>query len=170
MATVSAGTGIHRGHQHKPGGIGNLITDTRQLYRPVFQGLSQYFQRTSGEFGQLVKIQDPVVCQGYLTRKGRRPASGKRYYRCCMMRGPERPGGHQAFFTAGDSCNRPDTGGFHGLRPGQRRQYTRQTPGHKCFAGSGRPCHQNIVTSGRCHFQCPAGLRLSPYQRKVRMT
>jgi hypothetical protein len=68
ITSKSAGARIHRHHQHHIGRKCPTVQSPRDRDRLILQRLTQYLHGPTIEFRQLVKKQNPVVCQTDLTR------------------------------------------------------------------------------------------------------
>lgn len=83
VVVVATGARVHRGDEHKVRWILDCPRDTRDIDDLVFDRLSEDFERLSGEFGELVKEEDTLVCQTHFSgcqcpasTDDRDPASG----------------------------------------------------------------------------------------------
>ena len=74
---VTAGAGIHRSYEHKAGREVHTYLGARYGYSALFHRLAHYFERRAFEFGQLIKKEDTIVCQGYFAGLGYAPATYK---------------------------------------------------------------------------------------------
>ena len=149
-----------RGELDGPGG-------SRNHDSTVLQGLAQAFECVPAKLRDLVKEQDPVVCQAHLSRPeettppAQKPGRGDRVVG--RTEGPllEEPP------TREQPGHGVKPGGLQRLRPRHPRQDRRQPAGEHRLAGSWRPHEQRVVASGGGDLQRPPRDALSPHLREV---
>ena len=66
VAVIAARAGVHRGHQHEPGRVGERGRGPRDGDPAVLQGLAQDLEDVLSELRQLVEKEDPVVREAHL--------------------------------------------------------------------------------------------------------
>ena len=126
---VAAGTGIHGGHQHAGGRIGEALPGTGDGHAAVLQGLAQHFQRVLAEFGQLVEEEHAAMGQAHLTGQGMQAAAHQGCLRDRVVRRPEGPHAHQPLPGGQLARHAVDLGDFQGFFKVQGRQDGGQTLG-----------------------------------------
>ena len=70
VIVISARTGIHCCHKHKPCGVFRGLFCSRNGDFSLFHRLTQHFENTSLKFGQLIEEKNSVVCKRYFAGLG----------------------------------------------------------------------------------------------------
>ena len=115
VAVVAAGTGIHRGREHEPGGIRQAHRRAGDGHDAVLHRLPEHLEHVLAELGQLVEEQHAAVRQAHLARTRERPAADQAGVADGVVRRPERPPRHQRFPQRQHPRHRVDLGGLQRL-------------------------------------------------------
>ena len=161
-AVVSARTGIHTRNKHKVCGIlGGLF------HFPVFERLTQSFERVTAVFGHFVKEQNAVICKAHFSGLCLCSATDKRRHSRCVMRSAERTSGHDADVAVEYARNRVYFRHFHRFF----KRHFGHNRGHALckhsLACARRSYHKSVVTARNSNFQSALCNALTFYVRKI---
>ena len=144
---VSAGTGIHGGDEDEVGGESRAAEGPADGHLAFLERLAQDLERLAIELGHLVEEEDALVGQADLARLGRAAAADQAGVADGVVRGAERPHGHQRLAGLQEAHHAVDARGLQALGGGQWGQDRRQALGQQGLAGSGRTDHQEVMVN-----------------------
>ena len=169
IALVTAGTGIHRCHQHERRRIGQALRCATDADLAILERLPQHLQDILLELGQFIEEQHPVVSQRHLARPGMSAAADQAGIGDGVVRRAEHPPGDQRLTGGEQTEDRVDLGDFEGFLEGLRRQDRRNAAGQHGLAAAGRSDHQDVVPTGRGDFESPLDMPLAAHFGEINL-
>src|SRR6202171_2527058 len=167
VAKVTAGTGIHCGHEHKLGRKGKTSRGARDRHFSIFQWLPHHFQGRSFELRQLIEKENAIAPDAACAGSWNRAAAEKADVANGVMRRAEWTGGNKRAIAIKQARDAVDLGRFNRFierhRWNDRGDAFRQ---HR-FARAGRTDHENVVPAGNGHFDRAFDGALSFYVGKI---
>jgi len=161
VGAIAAGTGIHGGDEDEVGGESRAAEGPADGHLAFLERLAQDLERLAIELGHLVEEEDALVGQADLARLGRAAAADQAGVADGVVRGAERPHGHQRLAGLQEAHHAVDARGLQALGGGQRRQDGRQSLCQQGFARAGRADHQYIMGTCGGDEQGPLGVVLA---------
>jgi hypothetical protein len=169
VSEKSAGAGVHRRHQHEPGGERHRSRGPGDAHAAFFERLTQDVQHAAAELGQFVQEQHAAVREGNFSRTRQASAPDQRDVRDRVVRRPEGAVRHQP----ATGCEQPrdgvNRGHFQRFLERHRRQDARDAPRHHCLSGAGRADEQHVVPAGRADLERAPRQRLAAHVCEVRV-
>ena len=143
--------GVHGGHQHEGGGVGEAGGRPHDGHLPVLQGLAQHLQNVLLEFGKLVEEEDAVVGEAHLSGARIGAAADESGVRNGVMGVTKRAPADEGLALGEKADDGVDLRRLQGLGEAHGGEDRRQAPGEHRLAAAGGACHQEIVPAGGRH-------------------
>ena len=169
VAIVTTRAGIHGGHEHERGGIGDIIFGAGDVDGAVLERLTQDLQHGAWKLGQLVTEEDTIVGQADFARLGILSATYECHRRDRVMGGAEGTLGNERTGTGKGACNGVDLCGLETLVQREWRQDAGKSLGQHRLAAPRRAYHEEIMSACRCNLEGTLHLLLAFDLREVEL-